>query len=123
MRTALISLIPMFLFGCHSFSGPVSVSAIAKEYRESIPAARLKYDGKEMSVRGVVSTSAKLPLGTGDQGSVLLREGDGSLACWFTSEQAERFSKVREGQKLTITGVFSGESGVELKFCRLVQVE
>ena len=89
-------------------------------------AARHKYDGKELSVRGLVLSNASLPLNGADQGSVWLEETDetgGKVGCWFSREQAAEFSKIRGGQQLTIKGIFNGEAGVELKFCRLVKVE
>jgi hypothetical protein len=123
MRTALTVLFAVALSGCKSSSAPLSVGALAKEYQQSISAARLKYDGKEITVRGRAIAAASTPVAGADQGSVLLQDESGRLACWFSSEQVERFSQVRSGQELTITGVFSGEAGVELKFCRLVQLE
>ena len=111
------------LAGCRGHATPLSVGRLAKEYKESVAVARLKYDGKEIRVRGLAISDPSPPANIADQGSVFLREEGERLVCWFSSDQVEEFSKVKGGQTLTITGVFSGEAGVELKFCRLIQVE
>lgn len=68
-----------------------------------------------------------LPGETGEQGTVWLKESEsetsGKVGCWFSNQQAAAFSKISSGQYLTIRGVFNGEAGVDLKFCRLVKVE
>lgn len=131
MRRILLFVIAVSLFSCQTTSpgSPeiVAVGALIKEYKQSVSAARIKYDGKEVSVRGVVPSSVVLPLEGADQGEVRLKEPaddtQGTLVCWFSREQAAEFSKVKSGQQLTIKGVFTGESGVELKFCRIVSAE
>ncbi|HYW73901.1 MAG TPA: hypothetical protein VE961_22955 [Pyrinomonadaceae bacterium] len=118
-----------FLTACHIASPvrPLSAGALLSEYQQSNSSARQKYDGKEISVRGLARSAATLPLNGGDQGALWLREatGDtsGEVTCWFSNQQAADFSKIRGGQELTIRGVFNGEGGVQLKFCRLVRVE
>ena len=68
-----------------------------------------------------------LPVDKGEQGTVWLKESEsetsGKIGCWFSNQQAAEFSKISGGQYLTIKGVFNGEAGVDLKFCRLVKVE
>jgi len=131
MRRTLRFVIVASLVGCRSASPgappAVSVGALIKEYHESVSAARNKYDGKEISVRGIVPSAVLMPVENADQGEVsLIEAGENSgrkLACWFSREQAAEFSKVKSGQQLTIKGVFTGESGVELKFCRIVDQE
>jgi hypothetical protein len=131
MRRTLRFVIVAALVGCRSTSPgsppEVSVGALIKEYHESVSAARNKYDGKEISVRGIVPSVAVMPVENADQGEVsLIEAGEDSgrkLACWFSREQAAEFSKVKSGQQLTIKGVFTGEFGVELKFCRIVDKE
>ena len=121
MTRLLLSL--MVLTGCRSPSTPLSVERLSREYKESVAVTRLKYDGKEIRVRGLAISDPSPPANIAGEGSVLLQEESERLACWFSSDQVEEFSKVRGGQTLTITGVFSGEAGVELKFCRLVKIE
>jgi len=62
-----------------------------------------------------------------DQGSVLLEEKESKptrqVACWFSKDQAEQFSKIKGGQYITVKGIFNGEAGADLKFCKLVKIE
>jgi len=62
-----------------------------------------------------------------DQGSVSLEEKENQsvskVVCWFSREQTTEFAKIKGGQYLTVRGVFNGERGVELRFCKLVKVE
>ena len=106
---------------------PISAGALLHEYQQSIAWARQKYDGKEISVRGLVMSAVVLPRTSADQGAVWLAESDretgGKVACWFSDQQSAQFSQIKSGQHLTIRGVFNGEAGVDLKFCRLVKVE
>ena len=127
MRSVFSTLISLALIGCQSASSiPISVGSLLAEYDQSSARAREKYDGKEISVQGFALTSASLPADA-DQGSVWLEESRneaaGKIGCWFSRQQAADFSQVRSGQHLTIRGVFNGESGVQLKFCRLVKGE
>jgi hypothetical protein len=121
MTRLLLSLV--VLAGCRGHATPLSVGRLAKEYKESVAVTRLKYDGKEIRVRGLAISAPSPPANIAGEGSVLLQEESEKLACWFSSDQVQEFSKVRGGQTLTITGVFSGEAGVELKFCRLIEAE
>jgi hypothetical protein len=131
MKRILLLPILALLTGCQRVSSnvpqPVSAGDLISEYERSMAAARLKYDGKEIGVRGLARSAAFLPLNGADQGSVWLEETDyetsGKVGCWFSEEQAAEFSKIRSGQHLTVRGIFNGEAGVELKFCRLVKVE
>jgi hypothetical protein len=103
----------------------LAAGALLSEYQQSSTRAREKYDGKEISVQGLALAAASLPANA-DQGSVWLEEKDetaGKVGCWFSRQQAGDFSQIRGGEHLTIKGVFNGEAGVQLKFCRLVKVE
>jgi len=106
---------------------PVSARSLAEEYERSSAAVRRKYDGKEILVRGYTVIPATMPQSAADQGSVWLEEGDlrpqPRVACWFSKDQAEQFSLVKGGQLVTVKGVFNGEAGAELKFCKLVKIE
>jgi hypothetical protein len=114
------------LVGCRSAPpSPLAAGALLSEYQQSSTRAREKYDGKEISVQGLALAEASLPANA-DQGSVWLEEKDettGKVGCWFSRQQASDFSQIRGGEHLTIKGVFNGEAGVQLKFCRLVKVE
>ena len=126
--TLLLTLL-VFSNSCGSSSTgpPVSAGALLHEYQQSSAWVRQKYDGKEISVRGLVMSAIVLPGDTAEQGTVWLKESEsetsGKVGCWFSNQQAAQFSKISSGQHLTIRGVFNGEAGVDLKFCRLVKVE
>jgi tRNA_anti-like len=104
---------------------PISVRTLAEEYQRSSAAVRSKYDGKEIIVSGYAVIAPTLSNGD-DQGSVQLEEKDqpaGRVVCWFSKDHAEQFSKLKGGQHITVKGVFNGEVGAELKFCKLVRIE
>jgi len=129
LRGIFLLALPAVFLGCHATSSvtPLSVRTLLNEYEKSAALTRQKYDGKEITVRGFAQSTALLPQGNGDQGSVWLQESDressGRVGCWFSDQQADDFSKIRAGEHLTIKGVFNGETGVDLKFCRLIKVE
>ena len=119
------------LNGCQQPSlgtpSPLSASHLAEEYERSHVDVRNKYEGKEIIVQGYVLAAASFP-GEGDvQGSVLLQAGEGKstppVACWFSKDQRRHFSRVRGGQLIAVKGVFTGEAGVELKFCKLLKAD
>ena len=93
------------LTACQAASSrePASVSALtlAEEYERSSAVVRSKYDGKEIIVRGYVLIAATMPPSGNDQ--------------------AEQFSRIKGRQYITVKGIFNGEAGVELKFCKLVK--
>ena|SRR5215467_9430619 len=105
----------------------VAAGALTDEYRNSITSARSKYEGKEITVRGYAENPPTMPELDADQGSVFLQEKESQpvsrVTCWFSKEQAKEFSNIKGGQYLTVRGVFNGERGVELRFCKLLRVE
>ena len=105
---------------------PISVRTLAEEYQRSSTDVRTKYDGKEITVRGYTAEDAIMP-GDDDQGLVLLEEKDRKpaqqVACWFSKDQAEQFSTTKSGQIITVKGIFNGEVGADLRFCKLVKIE
>ena len=121
----------LMLTACQNASsrsqGPLSAGSLAEEYERSNASVRSKYDGKEIIVRGYTLTVATMPHQGHDQGSVLLEEKErGSsrqVACWFSKDQTEQFSQIKGGQHITVKGIFNGEAGAELKFCKLVKIE
>lgn len=126
---ALVSFV--FSTGCRSQSAGVSpalpVDVLVREYEESRAEVRRKYDGHEITVRGYTSSAPTMPRNGADQGSVLLVEKEikelRNVTCWFSKDQSEQFSQVKGNQYLTVKGIFSGEAGAELKFCKLVRIE
>ena len=131
LRLAFVLLSFAMLMACQAASSrePASVSArtLAEEYEQSSAAVRSKYDGKEIAVRGYAVIAATMPPGGDDQGSVRLEEKGGypvrKVTCWFSKDQAEQFSKIKAGNYITVKGIFNGEAGADLKFCKLVKVE
>lgn len=131
MKGALVLLSLTMLAACQSALSsaqqPVSAGKLSDEYQESRAAVRTRYDGKEITVRGYTPTVATMPRSGADQGSVLLQEEGRyrirQVTCWFSNEQTGEFSKIKGGDYLTVKGVFTGEAGAELRFCKLVKVE
>jgi hypothetical protein len=131
LRLAFVLLSLTMLTACQNASSrePSSVSArtLADEYERSSAAVRSKYDGKEIIVRGYTLTAATLPHEGHDQGSVWLEEkgrnAPRQVACWFSRDQEDQFSKIKGTQYITVKGIFNGEAGAELKFCKLVRIE
>ena len=125
----LVSL--LMLTSCQPASSrdtlPLSARNLAEAYERSSAAVRSKYDGKEITVRGYTLIAATMPQPGADQGSVLLDEKDlkppRRVACWFSKDQVNQFSQIKGGQFITVKGVFNGEVGVQLKFCKLVKIE
>ena len=105
---------------------PISVLNLADEYQQSSTDVRAKYDGKEITVRGYTAEDAIMP-DDDDQGLVLLEEKDRKpaqqVACWFSKDQADQFSTTKSGQLITVKGIFNGEAGADLRFCKLVKIE
>jgi len=117
--------------GCQKASSgsslPIAVGALSHEYQKSRTVVRGRYDGKEITIRGFATSAPTMPRDGAEQGSVALAEKDvqtrEAVTCWFTREQLAAFSKVKGGQHLTVKGVFTGEAGAELKFCKLIEIE
>ena len=127
MRGVAAIAVAVLLISCRTASPtPRAVGTLLSEYEQYPTSARQKYDGKEISVQGAALANASMPANA-DQGLLWLAEignqTTGKLSCWFSRQQADEFSQIHTGQYLTIKGVFNGESGVQLKFCRLVRVE
>lgn len=132
MWKSLFALLGLTLVtACQSASSgapkPVSAGNLTEEYERSSAGVRSKYDGKEITVRGYALFAAKMPQPGDDQGSVSLEEKGRDpvrqVTCWFSREQAGEFSKINGGQYVTVKGIFNGEAGAELKFCKLVKIE
>jgi putative nucleic acid binding protein len=106
---------------------PLSAGALSEDYEKSSAEVRRKYDGKEIVVMGYTAATPTLPQPGEDQGFVFLTEKGRSfklqVTCWFSRDQAGEFSKVKADQYLTVKGVFNGEAGPELRFCKLVKIK
>lgn len=108
-------------------SKPVSAGVLSQEYGRSSADVRSKYDGKEIVIQGYALAAATMTPTSVDQGSVLLEEKEdkheGSVACWFSKDQAQQFLRIQGGQYITVKGIFNGEAGAQLKFCKLIRIE
>ena len=131
LRLAFLVFSLTLLAACQSASSgrtePVSAGALTKEYQASTTDARRKYDGREITVKGLAMMTAMMPPSGGEQGLVFLEEKGTNpsrrVTCWFSSDQAGQFSQIKGGQYITVKGIFNGEAGAELKFCKLVKIE
>jgi hypothetical protein len=131
LRLAFFVFSLTLLAACQAASSgqtePVSAGALTKEYQASTIDARRKYDGREITVKGLTVMTAMMPPSGSDQGLVFLEEKGANparrVACWFSKDQVEQFSKITSGQFITVKGIFNGEAGAELKFCKLVKIE
>ena len=131
LRLAFLVFSLTLLAACQAASSgqtePVSAGALTKEYQASTADARRKYDGREITVKGLAMMTAMMPPSGGEQGLVFLEEKGTNQArrvtCWFSSDQADHFSQIKGGQYITVKGIFNGEAGAELKFCKLVKIE
>jgi len=130
-KSLLVSFVLVACAACQTAAlGPakwVSAGALSDDYQRSTTGVRSRYDGKEIIVWGYASKPAMMPQLNADQGSVFLEDKESQsvskVACWFSKEQATEFSKITGGQYLIVRGVFNGERGVELKFCKLLKVD
>jgi hypothetical protein len=130
-KSLLVPFVLLAFAACQTasigFPKPVAAGALSDEYQKSTASARSKYDGKEIIVRGYAVNPATLPQPDDDQGLIFLEEKESQsvskVICWFSREQATEFSKIKGDQYLTVRGIFNGERGVELKFCKLVKVD
>ena len=125
IKNFLILLSFVGLAACQSASPssplPITVGTLVEEYEKSSAGVRRKYDGKEITVRGYTVSNAAMPDIGADQGSV--SKTTSPMTCWFSQEQVEKFSKIKGGQYITVKGVFTGEAGAELKFCKLIKID
>jgi len=130
-KSLVIVGVSLLLLNCHrsgsQMNGTVSAHSLAAEYERSGAEVRSRYDGTEITIRGYAELPAVMPVPGADQGSVLLEDkglkSDRRVVCWFSTEQSETFSKIQGEQYITVRGVFNGEAGPDLKFCKLVGVE
>lgn len=71
--------------------------------------------------------TAMMPPSGSEEGLIFLEERGASpprrVSSWFSKDQAEQFAKIKAGQYITVKGIFNGEAGAELKFCKLVKIE
>lgn len=113
----------------NSSDSPQTVSAgdLTKQYEKSNASDRNMYNGKEIIVRGYARRAAAMPKDSDNEGQLSLEEKGGAsvrqVTCWFSRKEAAKFEQIKGDQYVTVKGVFNGEMGAELKFCKLVKVE
>jgi tRNA_anti-like len=130
MKGTLVSLSFALMTACQSASSEstsaMPVGSLIEQYEKSSLSVRNAYDGKEITVRGYTNSAAVMP-GDRDQGSVMLHDENvqpgRAVTCWFSRGQITEFSKIKGRQYVTVKGVFTGERGAELKFCKLIKIE
>src|SRR5687768_5951460 len=115
------------LNSCRAGSGTltrtITAETLADKYSVSVEAARREFDGKELVVKGYVSNVIAMPKDDGSEGMILLDSGkktnDLQVQCWFTRYESAEFADLGT-RSITVKGIFNGESGIVLKFCKLV---
>lgn len=109
--------------GTVSSTRAISAETLAEKYTVSVEAARREFDGKELVVKGYVSGFVAMPKDDESEGRILLsseKKGTTPVECWFSRYESAEFAGIGEGGSITVKGIFSGESGLVLKFCKLV---
>lgn len=117
------------LNSCGSGSGTltrnITAEKLADKYNVSVEAARREFDGKELEVKGYVSEPVSMPNRDQSEGLILLgpekKSSGPPVRCWFSRYESAEFADVEAGQPITVKGIFNGESGTVIKFCKLVQ--
>ena len=130
-RTLLISTALTLSTACQTTSlntlERFSAGELLKEYERAGSDVRSKYDGKEIIVTGYVTMTEAMPEGDKYEGLISLQEneenGSPKVDCWFSRKEAAEFAKLKGNRHITVKGVFNGESGAALKFCKIVAVE
>ena len=122
-----LALVTVF-FSCRSHSNQsvrtITAETLAQKYGVSVEAARREFDGKELLVEGYVLTVVAVPKNDEGEGVILLgstKEGSAGVQCWFTRYESAEFKNIAPRSPLTVKGVFNGEAGPVLKFCKLVK--
>lgn len=127
----MISTVLSFMTLCQATSPNlpqrISVGDLTKQYEQSRADVRTKYDGEEIIVSGVVTIEGAMPENDKYEGVISLKEKDSDSSlkvdCWFNRKDAAELDRVKRDQYITVKGVFNGESGAILRFCKLVEVE
>ena len=111
--------------GSNTLTRTITAETLADKYSVSVEAARREFDGKELVVKGYVSDPVSMPISDKSEGVILLGAEEKTTAqrvqCWFSRYESAEFADVGAGRSITVKGTFNGESGVVLKFCKLVE--
>lgn len=123
----MMAVAPMLIScktGPNESTRTISAETLAEKYAVSVEAARREFDGKELVVKGYVSSFVSVPKGDETEGMLLLGSDKKSLTqvqCWFSKYESAEFSDIAVGQPIVVKGIFNGESGLVVKFCKRVQ--
>ena len=111
--------------GSSTLTRTITAETLADKYSVSIEAARREFDGKELEVKGHVSEPVSMPNSDQSEGLILLgpekKSAGQPVQCWFSRYESAEFADVDAGRLITVKGIFNGESGIVLKFCKLVR--
>lgn len=122
---AMVPAINSCRAGSDTGARTITAETLADKYSVSVEAARREFDGKELVVRGYVSDVVDMPSDDETEGVILLgtgrNTGAAKVQCWFSRYESAEFAGMKPGEPLTVKGIFNGESGVVLKFCKIVQ--
>lgn len=126
----MIAAVAPALLSCQAGTGSstraISAETLAEKYTVSVEAARREFDGKELVVKGYVSSFVAMPKDDESEGRILLsseKKVSTPVECWFSKYESAEFARIGVGSSITVKGIFSGESGLVLKFCKLVGQE
>lgn len=126
----MIAAVAPALLSCQAGTGSstraISAETLAEKYTVSVEAARREFDGKELVVKGYVSSFVAMPKDDESEGRILLsseKKVSTPVECWFSKYESVEFARIGVGSSITVKGIFSGESGLVLKFCKLVTQE
>lgn len=101
--------------------GVLSVSQFNKDYGKGADRSL------EVSVKGYILSAPSAPSDSGSSGLTFLyeKEGDYStkISCWFESENAPPFVKLKGMQYITIKGTLEANGSSDLRNCKLVSAE
>ena len=122
----LILTLILMLSSCRTGAEPVirtiTAETLTDKYSVSVDAARHEFDGNSLLVEGYVLNSVSMPKNDNEEGMVLIgaeKESSKGVQCWFTRYQSAEFVGLKPGNLITVNGIFSGEAGPTLKFCKL----
>ncbi len=129
-RTAVTGFAVASWTACQSLSSvpmaTLTAEELANQYAVAGESVRTKFDGKEIVVRGFALAAATLPSREEYEGSISLGGNGGpddtQVVCWFGQKEAREFAEVIPGSYIKVVGVFNGEGGARLRFCRLVEI-
>lgn len=109
-----------------STTDPIPVGAFMSEYSRSKEAARTKYEGKGLNIRGYVLSAPLMPNSPDATGVLVLSEKGGDMAliltCYFKESDKAAFAELNVPSTVVVSGTFDDSISTALKPCRLVEI-